>query len=493
MKDIPIFGAGINAYSSAVSRQRRLNCFYDIRQDQDKHATIVRGTPGWNAYQVVANSPIRGWRVVESTMYIVAGTGLFGMDFAGTLTSLGTFSSSSGTVGLSDNGVQLGVVDGVFGYCYTIVTGSYAQAGLNAAGSFGKITDANFPNGALTMSFLNGNNICERRPLSRQFYVSGKYDLTNWTNSLGLPTYGTKDNYSDDILGTDVLNGALLLWGTDSIEFWQDVGTSPLPFARINGATQLRGLSAMNSRVFIGETLMFLGKAYHGDAVQVYRFNGYAPMRVSTDDIEELIEDFTTWTDAVGFTYTSDGHVMYQITFPVANRSFLYDLTTGFWSDVQTGVNLTARHFANFGIAFNTKTYCSDASSGTIYQMDDELYTDNGIPTKRQVTTRHIHMDGNMFGISELWIDMETGVGLSAGQGSNPQIMLRVSKDNGRTFGPEKWRTLGALGMYGTRVGPWRRLGMSRDFVFEFTMTDPVKFVIIHGSAKLSNEEGKDG
>jgi hypothetical protein len=470
-----------------------LNCFYDIRQDQDKHATIVRGTPGFSASYSLSASPIRGFRVVESLLYIVAGSQLYSVNTSGTVTTLGTLGSSAGTVGMSDNGVQLGVVDGVAGYCYTIVTGSYAQAALNAAGSFGVITDANFPDGALTMTFLDGNIICERRPASRQFYVSAKYDLTNWTNASSLPTYGTKDNYSDDIVAVDVLNGALVLWGTDSIEFWQDVGSSPLPFTRINGATQLRGLVAINSRVFIADTLLFLGKAYHGDMVQIYRFNGYQPVRVSTADIEEIIEDFTTWTDAVALTYTIDGHPMYQITFPIANRSFLYDLITGFWSEVQTGVAVTARHFANFGVAFNTKTYVSDSSTGTMYILDDEVYTDNGTPTKRQVTSRHLHADGNMFGIAELWIDMETGVGLQSGQGSDPEIMLQVSKDGGRTFGIEKWAKIGTVGSYGARVGPWRRLGMSRDFVVQFTMTDPVKFVIISGSAVLQQEEGKDG
>jgi hypothetical protein len=110
------------------------------------------------------------------------------------------------------------------------------------------------------------------------------------------------------------------------------------------------------------------------------------------------------------------------------------------------------------------------------------VYTDNGAAVKRQLTTRHIGVDGNEINISELFLDMETGVGLQSGQGSAPQIMLQVSKDGGRTFGVEKWKSVGAVGQYKTPRAIWRRLGSARDFVFQFTLTDPVKFTVIGGS-----------
>jgi hypothetical protein len=36
---------------------------------------------------------------------------------------------------------------------------------------------------------------------------------------------------------------------------------------------------------------------------------------------------------------------------------------------------------------------------------------------------------------------MEVGNGLATGQGSNPQIGLEVSRDNGKTWGAQMWRT----------------------------------------------------
>ncbi len=39
----------------------------------------------------------------------------------------------------------------------------------------------------------------------------------------------------------------------------------------------------------------------------------------------------------------------------------------------------------------------------------------------------------------------------------------------------------------------WNRLGASRDFVFQFTMTDPILFIVIGGSVKIRQQEGSDG
>lgn len=57
--------------------------------------------------------------------------------------------------------------------------------------------------------------------------------------------------------------------------------------------------------------------------------------------------------------------------------------------------------------------------------------------------------------------------------GANPQIGLSISRDNGRTWGAQMLKTLGAMGQYGTRV-EWRRLGTVRNAVFKLSVSDPV-------------------
>jgi hypothetical protein len=82
-------------------------------------------------------------------------------------------------------------------------------------------------------------------------------------------------------------------------------------------------------------------------------------------------------------------------------------------------------------------------------------------------------------------LDMETGVGLASGQGSDPQVMLRISRDGGHSWGNEHWKSAGKQGKFKHRA-LWRRLGTGRDFVFEVTITDPISVALI--SALLDAE-----
>ena len=80
-------------------------------------------------------------------------------------------------------------------------------------------------------------------------------------------------------------------------------------------------------------------------------------------------------------------------------------------------------------------------------------------------------------------------VGTRTGQGENPQIMLQVSRDGGYTYGNEMWTSFGAEGEF-LRRAEWRRLGVSRNYVFKFRITDPVKVIFI-GAAALATMADK--
>jgi hypothetical protein len=79
----------------------------------------------------------------------------------------------------------------------------------------------------------------------------------------------------------------------------------------------------------------------------------------------------------------------------------------------------------------------------------------------------------------------EPGVGLATGQGADPQAMLRWSNDGGATWSNENWRSIGKGGEYRARA-IWRSLGRARDRVYELTVTDPVKRVIVGMELKAS-------
>jgi hypothetical protein len=66
-------------------------------------------------------------------------------------------------------------------------------------------------------------------------------------------------------------------------------------------------------------------------------------------------------------------------------------------------------------------------------------------------------------------------------------MMMRFSDDGGHTWSNEKRTSIGKLGQRLVRA-IWRRLGKSRDRVYEISITDPVKVLIM--GAELDVEVG---
>lgn len=75
--------------------------------------------------------------------------------------------------------------------------------------------------------------------------------------------------------------------------------------------------------------------------------------------------------------------------------------------------------------------------------------------------------------ISRLEVIIQAGVGLTSGQGVDPQIMMRLSRDGGKTWGNEIDMSMGALGEYAWRSYA-NKLGRGRNWVCELAVSDPV-------------------
>ena len=106
--------------------------------------------------------------------------------------------------------------------------------------------------------------------------------------------------------------------------------------------------------------------------------------------------------------------------------------------------------------------------------MGIDKFTDaDGGPIRRLRRSPHLSVDDDWLFYHSFQVILETGQGLSSGQGSDPQLMLRWSNNGGKTWGNEHWVSSGEIGEYGTRA-LWRRLGRGYNRVFEVAVTDPV-------------------
>jgi len=196
-------------------------------------------------------------------------------------------------------------------------------------------------------------------------------------------------------------------------------------------------------------------------------------------------------SDAVAYTYRLEGHEFYVVTFPSIDLTWVYDLTTKAWHkwlswDNQTGYH---RHRSNCGAFFGNYYLVGDYENGKIYQLNNEVYTEDGKTIRRLRRCPHLVSDLQRQYFAEMQIQFQPGVGLQTGQGYDPQSMLRWSSDGGSTWSNEHWVTIGKVGKYNNRA-IWRRLGWARDRIYEVVVSDPIKAVIV--SANLKAEGGEN-
>jgi len=305
-------------------------------------------------------------------------------------------------------------------------------------------------------------------------------------------SFASKDGSPDDLVALIVDRREVYLLGEMSSEVWIDSGGVPFPFTRIPGTSTQQGIAAQWSCARMGNSFAYVSKNNRGEAM-IVRMNGYFPERISTHAVETTLVNQNV-SDALAWTYQLEGHEVYVVTFPSVGENGLtwaFDNTTGLWHKwlYRNNQNQFERHRGNCCAFFNQQVLVGDYENGKIYQVAREFYTDDGQPIRRIRRAPHITSDLQRQYFHELQIQFQPGVGLSSGQGEDPQAMLRWSNDGGSTWSNEYWTSIGKQGKYQNRA-IWRRLGWSRDKVFEVSISDPVKAVII--SANLKAEAGEN-
>lgn len=459
---IPFIGPAYMSRSVSVDCQRLVNLYPETTQSgTGANVAAFFGTPGLKLFATVGAGPIRGaFRTALGRMFVVSASGLYEVTSAGTSTLLGTLKTSSGMVSIDENGLQLCVVDGVFGYVLTLATNAFTR-----------IADEAF-SGASIVQYLDGYFVFNTVNTGR-FQISGlsdglTYDALDFASAEGNP---------DNIVSMLVNYRELWLFGAQTTEVFYNSGASDFPIVRMQGAFIEIGCVAPFSVGKLDSSVFWLGGSDTGGGV-VYQAHGYTPTRISTHAIEYAIQSYGDISDAVAFVYQQEGHSFYVLSFPSANKTWCYDITTNLWHERAYRNPVSAqleRHRANCHCYAFSKHLVGDHENGNIYQFDLDTYTDNGalIPAIRSAPHLIQLRRRNKYNSFEL--DLEQGIGLDgSGQGTDPKIILDWSNDGGRTWSNEHFASAGKIGLTKTRA-IWRRLGISRDRVFRVTMTDPVR------------------
>lgn len=448
-----------------LSPQQMVNMYAETVPDDVKgnNKYVLYNSHGlkeWLNFGLPVDTPMNGMKKVGESLFVIIGTTVYKVETNRTFTTIGTLSSSSSELfSLSQNGTQLSIIDSV-GNAYVADSASVT---LVTDPDYLPANDTEFIDGYTAYLGIDVGN--------------GRKDGYNLSeledSSVVDPDFGSAESEPDRIVGGKRYNGQLWLFGSDTIEVHQNTGNQDFPFERINGAVIDKGCAAKFSIAQEESYLCWLGN----DRI-FYMAQGYSYTPISTHPINQELSQLTRVDDAFSFIYIQDGHKFYVTTFPTDKRTFAYDLTENLWHDresIDINGSIT-RWRASCHEIFAGKNLVGDFEKGIIYEIDSDNFMEGEFTMISKMISKIISAKSARFNIHRLELDMEAGIGDITGQGENPQIMLQMSVDGGRTYGPELWRDLGKQGEYRTRA-EWRQLGIAdvKGMNFRVKISDPVR------------------
>lgn len=279
-----------------------------------------------------------------------------------------------------------------------------------------------------------------------------------------------KNGSPDPIVTLVVMHLEIWLIGQLTTEIWYNSGAADFTFQRLPGTFIEHGCVALYSLAKHDLTVFWLSQDREGQAV-VIMGESYKAYRISTHAIEYAIANYSTISDAIGYTYQQEGHVFYVLTFPTANKTWVFDKTSQLWHERNALDPINGylnRHISNTACNVYGKIAVGDYKNGNLYAFDLNTYTDNGTQIPRIRAFPHLLDDDNRVLYQSFTADIECGTDTNGAD--DPEVSLRWSDNRGKSYGNRIEQTLGTTGQYLTSV-QYNRLGYARDRVFELNWT----------------------
>jgi hypothetical protein len=451
-----------------------VNWFPEINELQtqaDGEVGSLVQIPGQSLFGNYGNGPIRGmWTTSNGVLAVVSGDTVFRVGANGSSGVAGNLNTSTGSVSITDNGTQIMIGDGRYGYILSMATGVLTQ--IVADGMVG----------ATTCIFQDGYFLANP-PLSNQFSISGLYDGFAWDGADFAAAEGSPDSVQAIVSNMR----QIWLFGSETTEVWFDSGSADFPFTRLDGAFIEYGCAAPFTAQKFDNSVVWLGGGSKASGV-VWQSQGFTPKRISNHAVEYAIQQVADLSTTTAYTYQFGGHSFYALNLPDGKTTWVYDSATNQWSERQSFNNgVLSRHRGENHAFCYGKHLVGDYQNGNVYVMDNAVFTDNEQPIIR--IRRSPHLMDNLLRVfySRFQLDASVGVGLDGAPsvGANPQIGLSWSDDYGFTWSPEIYMSLGAIGAYRTRV-LWNRLGVSRNRVFQVRVSDPSRVTLLGADISIS-------
>ena len=460
----PAVGESYQSPSLPASAQRTVN-MYPEAIPNGLSKVVLHNFPGLDR-KLSGNSGEfdRGVHRFKGNLYQVAGSQLYLVSDNYVRTAIGSIAGND-RVSISDNGSTMVIVTGGSGeYTYDGATFSSTTLGSNPT----------------NVEYLNASFFFDDD--------DGRVSVTD-PGTLTIPglNYFTPESAPDDLVRSYVFNQYIYLFGERTIEPWQYTGIGTPPVERMNGAIiENVGLAGRNAVANTEKAIYFVSDKGSAEQLQ-----GFSPNEITTVAVANEWRLYTL-SDAIVQTIDIQGLDFVVFMFPTDGKTWCYVEQYALWFELEHGT-AGERWRGNSIIEAYGRTLVADYATGNIYNLDPDVYTDNGVTTVRERIFAPLAGEnlGNKprqwFQWNEFGVSLQTGVGNAAER--NPKLMISFSTNGAYTFSNERFVPLGDTGLYQTdiRVNDNKHF---QDLTVKLRYTEPTKFSLFSSYIKV-RESGR--
>jgi hypothetical protein len=379
-----------------------MNLYPESSEGMGQSPIALYPTGGLEVFSNLVDTPVRGSVIINDRYFAVGGSRFYEVDSAGTKTNFGTLLNDSKLVSMAGGTTQILIASAGMCYVFDISTNTFTP--LVGATFLGPISQVGYIDGFFIALLKNSN----------QFQWSSLLDATVWD-----PLDTQKVSvFTGNVLSMLIDHREIWFWGERQTQVYYDSGSASV-FDIVPGGFIEAGIFAPNSPVRLDNSILWLGGDERGAGV-VWRAQGYTPQRVSNHAIEFALQGYLTkygqtgLNDAIGYSFQDQGHSFYQLYFPTANATWVYDVSTGMWHQrgywVSSNGIFTAHRSQCHTFAFG-KHLVGDWATGNIYNMSISLYDDAGNPLRRVRRAPHASGQQEWVFHSQLQVYLESGLG----------------------------------------------------------------------------------
>lgn len=400
---------------------RLINCYVENAGDEGKAKFPIYACEGFTSFGTVSSGGLTRalLNLDGSTMYGVSGQRIFRVNQSGTCTDMAAF-ATSGHVTMARNRKAAGAQ-------VWVSSSDGLNRVINSANH--SITTPALPSGSTFIGVTQIDGYFVLIDPSGEWYITAIDEVT-----IDELDFAKAESNPDGLVAVKTRGSDLVLFGSNSTEFWSNTGNTDFPFERSASAAYGCHAAATAVEIVMGsgdvsDSVIFAATNSDGAYIGICALSGYQAQKISTHAVDRSVQAETA-ANLKAFSYSINGHTFYSIS--GASMSWTYDTTTGLWHERQSPA--LSRWRISEAAQFGSKLIVGDYSTGALYQM---------------TTTATVASDS--------------------------VASLYHSNDNGSTYVGPRSKTIGQSSSLTQRF-KWNRIGQSKEDgkVFKLVITNAV-------------------